>query len=69
MKTFGLINMVACYACTIMCIVSFTYNVIFANEFGNAIIMALAGGAMFIIAETLRKEWRQGKLDKWKGRL
>ena len=50
MKVFGLFNMFACYACTIMCMASFTYYVIFANEFGNAIITALAGGAMFIIA-------------------
>ena len=62
MKVFGLFNMVAAYVCTIICMVSFTYNVIFANEFGNAIITALVGGAMFIIAETLKKEWRQGKL-------
>jgi hypothetical protein len=62
MKVFGLFNMFACYACTIMCMASFTYYVIFANEFGNAIITALAGGAMFIIARTLHTEWRQGKL-------
>jgi hypothetical protein len=69
MKTFALFNMVACYICTMMCVMSFTYNVIFVNEFGNALIMALAGGAMFFIAEALKNEWRQGKLDKWKGKL
>jgi hypothetical protein len=34
----------------------------FANEYVQAFFMASAGGAMFIIAETLKKEWRQGKL-------
>jgi hypothetical protein len=62
MKVFGLFNMVAAYACSIISVVTVTYNVAFSHEYGNALIMALAGGAMFIIAETLKKEWRQGKL-------
>jgi hypothetical protein len=62
MKVFGLFNMFACYACSIISVVTVTYNVAFSHEYGNALIMALAGGAMFIIAETLKKEWRQGKL-------
>lgn len=62
MKVFALFNMVACYMCVIMSIVSVVYHVAFSHEYANAIILALAGGAMFIIAEMLKKEWRQGKL-------
>lgn len=62
MKTFGLFNMVAAYVCAIISVVSVTYNVAFSHEYGNALIMAVAGGAMFFIAETLKKEWRRGKL-------
>ena len=61
-KAFGLFNMIACYACTIMCMVSVTYYVIFANEFANAFILSLAGFAMYMIARTLHGEWKSGKL-------
>ena len=69
MKVFGLFNMVACYACTIMCIVSVTYYVAISHQYANAFILALAGFGMFMIARTLHTEWRQGKMDKWKGKL
>lgn len=61
-KVFALFNMVACYACTIMCLTSVTYYVAFAGMYANAIILGLAGFAMFMIARTLHNEWRQGKL-------
>jgi hypothetical protein len=62
MKAFGLFNMFAAYVCTIICIVSVTYYVAFAGMYANAIILGLAGFAMFMIARTLHNEWRQGKL-------
>lgn len=62
MKVFGLFNMFACYACTVLCVCTTVHMIAFANEYVQAFFMALAGGAMFIIAETLKKEWRQGKL-------
>ncbi len=34
----------------------------FEAMYANAFILSLAGFAMFMIAETLKKEWRQGKL-------
>lgn len=62
MKVFGLFNMVACYMCVIMCIVSVTHCVAISHQYANAFILALAGFAMFMIARTLHNEWRQGKL-------
>lgn len=61
-KAFALFNMVAAYICVLISMVSVTYYVIFANMFANAIIMSLAGFAMFMIARTLHNEWREGKL-------
>jgi hypothetical protein len=61
-KAFGLFNMVACYMCTIISIVSVTYYVTISHQFANAFILALAGFGMFMIAKTLHNEWRQGKL-------
>jgi uncharacterized protein YybS (DUF2232 family) len=61
-RTFGLFYMITAYACTIMCMASVTYYVIFANKFANAFIMALAGFAVFMIAETFKNERRKGKL-------
>jgi hypothetical protein len=54
--------MFACYACTIMSVTSVVYHTAFSRDYGTAAILALAGGAMFIIARTLHNEWRQGKL-------
>lgn len=62
MKVFGLFNMFASYACVVICIVSVTYYVAFTQQYANAVIMSLAGFAMFMIARTLHTEWRQGKL-------
>ena len=54
--------MFAAYACTIMSVTSVVYHTAFSRDYGTAAILALAGGAMFIIARTLHNEWRQGKL-------
>ena len=62
MKTFALFNMVASYMCVIICVVTVVYSIAFTGEYANAFIMSLAGFAMFMIAETLKNEWRQGKL-------
>lgn len=62
MKVFALFNMVACYMCVIMSIAGVVYQVAFAQEYADAVIMSLAGFAMFMIARTLHNEWRQGKL-------
>ena len=62
MKAFGLFNMFAAYACSIMSAGTVVYQVAYSHQYGNAVIMSLAGAAMFIIAETLKKEWREGKL-------
>lgn len=62
MKVFALFNMVACYMCVIMSVVSVVYHIAFSREYANAIILGLAGFAMFMIARTLHNEWRQGKL-------
>ena len=62
MKVFGLFNMFACYACTVLCVCTTVHMIAFANEYVQAFFMASAGGAMFIIARTLHNEWRQGKL-------
>ena len=61
-KAFGLFNMIAAYICVLISMVSVTYYVIFANMFANAIILGLAGFAMYMIARTLHQEWRDGKL-------
>jgi hypothetical protein len=61
-KAFGLFNMFACYACTIMCIASVTYYVAISQQFANAFILSLAGFAMYMIARTLHGEWKSGKL-------
>jgi len=62
MKVFGLFNMFAAYACTIMSVTSVVYHTAFSRDYGTAAILALAGGAMFFIARYLHWEWRQGKL-------
>ena len=62
MKVFALFNMVACYMCVIMSVVSVVYHVAFSHEYANAFILGLAGFAMFMIARTLHNEWREGKL-------
>lgn len=62
MKAFGLFNMFACYACTIMSVTSVVYHTAFSRDYGTAAILALAGAAMFFIARYLHWEWRQGKL-------
>ena len=62
MKVFALFNMVACYMCVIMSVVSVVYYVAFEAMYANAIILGLAGFAMFMIARTLHNEWRDGKL-------
>jgi hypothetical protein len=61
-KAFGLFNMVACYACTIICVVSVTYYVAVTQEYANAYILSLAGFGMFMIARTLHDEYKHGKL-------
>jgi hypothetical protein len=45
-----------------MSIAGVTYYVAFEAMYANAFILSLAGFAMFMIAETLKKEWRKGKL-------
>jgi hypothetical protein len=62
MKTIGIFNMIAAYICSIISIAGVTYYVAFEAMYANAFILSLAGFAMFMIAETLKKEWRQGKL-------
>ena len=62
MKAFGLFNMFACYACTIMCVCTVVHQIVFSQQYANAFIMSLAGFAMFMIARTLHNEWREGKL-------
>ena len=61
-KAIGLFNMFMCYGATIMCVCTTVHMIAFASEYVQAFFMALAGGAMFIIAEMLKKEWREGKL-------
>jgi hypothetical protein len=61
-KAIGLFNMFMCYGATIMCVATVVYEIAFLQMYVNALIMALAGFAMFFIARTLHNEWRQGKL-------
>ena len=61
MKTIGIFNMIAAYVCSIISVVAVTYYVAL-QMFANAFLLSLAGFAMFMIAETLKKEWRKGKL-------
>jgi hypothetical protein len=61
-KAFGLFNMVACYICTIICVVSVTYYVAITQQYANAYILSLAGFGMFMIARTLHDEYKHGKL-------
>jgi len=62
MKVFGLFNMFACYACTVLCVCTTVHMIAFANEYVQAFFMASAGGAMFFIARYLHWELREGKL-------
>ena len=61
MKTIGIFNMIATYVCSIISLVAVIYYVAL-QMFANAFLMSLAGFAMFMIAETLKNEWRKGKL-------
>ena len=61
MKTIGIFNMIAAYACSVISVGAVIYYIAL-QMFANAFILSLAGFAMFMIAETLKGEWRQGKL-------
>jgi uncharacterized membrane protein YvlD (DUF360 family) len=62
MKTFGLFNVVICYMCVMMSVSAVVYQTVFAQEYTDAITIALAGCIMFFIARYMHNEWRQGKL-------
>jgi hypothetical protein len=61
MKTIGIFNMIAAYLCSVISVGAVIYYIAL-QMFANAFILSLAGFAMFMIAETLKGEWRKGKL-------
>lgn len=61
MKRIGIFNMIATYVCSVISVVAVIYYIAL-QMFANAFILSLAGFAMFMIAETLKGEWRKGKL-------
>jgi hypothetical protein len=61
MKTIGIFNMIAAYLCSVISVGVVIYYIAL-QMFANAFMLSLAGFAMFMIAETLKGEWRKGKL-------
>jgi hypothetical protein len=61
MKVFAKVFMVLCYILTIAGTVNICYQVGIGKYF-TAFCMSILGLGMFMTAEILRKEWREGRL-------
>jgi len=61
MKTFAKVFMAFCYVLTIAGTVNICYQVGIV-KYLTAFCLSILVGGMFMTAEILRKEWRQGRL-------